>query len=138
VDNFRGGLADLRTVLTHRFPPEGGAEEKETTMVNAAGGGGGGSRFTVDADAISQHGGSIGSIARDIESKMTLMQRQLQALQGNWQGGASNQYAALHQDWERQQRNVKDSLDRISRALGKTANDYRMTEQSAKASFTPI
>lgn len=107
-------------------------------MVNAAGGGGGGARFTVDADAISQHGGSVGSIAREIEGKMGLMQRQLQGLQGQWQGSASNQFTALYQDWERQQRNVKDSLDRISRALGKTADDYRMVEQSARTTFTPV
>lgn len=105
-------------------------------MVNAAGGGGGGGRFTVDADAITQHSGSIGNIARDIENKMGLMQRQLQGLQGQWRGSASNQFGLLYQDWERQQRNVKDSLDRISRALGKTANDYRLTEQAARTTFT--
>ncbi|WP_018158153.1 WXG100 family type VII secretion target [Demetria terragena] len=107
-------------------------------MVNATPSGGGGSRFTVDADAISNHGGSVGNIAREIETKMGLMQRQLQGLQGQWHGSASNQFAALYQDWERQQRNVKDSLARISRALGKTADDYRLVEQTARSTFTPV
>lgn len=107
-------------------------------MVNATPSAGGGGRFTVDTDAISNHGGSVGNIAREIEGKMGQMQRQLQSLQSQWQGSASNQYASLYNDWERQQRNVKDSLDRIAKALGKAADGYRQVEHTNRTTFTPV
>lgn len=104
-------------------------------MANPQGGGGGGS-FTVDADAIGTHGGTIGDVARDIQEKMGLMQRKLQTLQGQWKGSGANQFAILYGDWERQQRNVKDSLRNISLALGQSATDYRTTEQAVTRRFT--
>ncbi|YAL82831.1 WXG100 family type VII secretion target [Dermacoccaceae bacterium W4C1] len=104
-------------------------------MVNATPGGGGGSAFTVDADAISTHGGTVGGIARDIEQQMSLMQRKLSALQGQWTGSASTQFSQLYSDWERQQRSVKETLRQIGLALGQTANDYRDVERGNQARF---
>lgn len=104
-------------------------------MAEAATTGAGASAFTVDTDAISTHGGTVGGIATEIEQKMVLMQRKLAALQGQWKGSASTQFGMLYQDWERQQRNVKDSLQRISTALGQTAADYRQVEAGNRSRF---
>lgn len=52
------------------------------------------------------------------------------------EGSGANQFSILYGDWERQQRNVKDSLRNISLALGQSATDYRTTEQAVTRRFT--
>ena len=74
------------------------------------------SKYTVDSDAIGQHGLDVGTIAGQIQSAMNLMDRKLTALQGTWTGSAAAQYAVLHGDWSRAQARMKDSLADIDSA----------------------
>ncbi|AKU18743.1 hypothetical protein VV02_08060 [Luteipulveratus mongoliensis] len=87
---------------------------------------------------MSGHGTDLGTVAGDIQRQMGAINRKLSTLQGQWKGTAANQYTALHSDWQRQQRNVAESLGRISRALGSAATVYRTTESDVRRTFTPI
>ena len=95
------------------------------------------SKYTVDSDAIGQHGLDVGTIAGQIQSAMNLMDRKLTALQGTWTGSAAAQYAVLHGDWSRAQARMKDSLADIGRTLGSASRAYATTESDTKATFVP-
>lgn len=96
-----------------------------------------GAGYTVDADAISGHGTDLNTVATDITRQMNAINRKLATLQGQWKGTAANQYATLHNDWQRQQKGVADSLTRISKALGGAATIYRTTETDVRRTFMP-
>ena len=93
--------------------------------------------FKVDTGQITAASGDINRLAGEIESGVKAMMGKLNALQGSWQGSAATNFAQVSEDWRRTQDQVRDSLQRISMALGQAATQYGDTEHANTRMFTP-
>lgn len=87
------------------------------------------SRYVVDADAI--HGASIAvrGTATRLQSEVSAMHSQLQALQDSWSGQASVAFQGVVQDWRATQIRVEESLAAINEALAQAGRQYDEVEQ---------
>jgi WXG100 family type VII secretion target len=92
--------------------------------------------FKVDTEQISSASGDINRVAGEIEAGVKAMMGKLNALQGTWQGSAAANFAGVSEDWRRTQDQVRDSLQRISLALGQAATQYGEVENANTRTFS--
>ncbi|MCH1884359.1 WXG100 family type VII secretion target [Agrococcus sp. ARC_14] len=87
------------------------------------------SKYVVDAEAI--HGAHIAvrGTAGRLQSEVTAMHSQLQALQDSWSGQASIAFQGVVQDWRATQLRVEESLAGINEALAHAGRQYDEVEQ---------
>ena len=87
------------------------------------------SRYVVDADAI--HGAHIAvrGTASRVQSEVSAMHSQLQALQDSWSGQASVAFQGVVQDWRATALRVEESLAAINEALAAAGRQYDEVEQ---------
>lgn len=85
-------------------------------------------RYVVDADAI--HGAHIAvrGTASRVQSEVTAMHAQLQALQDSWSGQAAVAFQGVVQDWRATQARVEESLAAINEALAVAGRQYADVE----------
>lgn len=91
--------------------------------------------FRVDTERIQSASADIFRISTEIEGQVKTMMGQLTALQGAWHGSAATSFAQVSDDWRRTQDQVRDSLQRISHALGQAGQQYAEAEQQNTAMF---
>lgn len=93
------------------------------------------SKYVVDADAI--HGAHIAvrSTASRVQSEVSAMHSQLQALQDSWTGQASIAFQGVLQDWRATQMRVEESLAAINEGLAAAGRQYDEVEQGNTRMF---
>lgn len=94
------------------------------------------SQFQVDTDRIQGAAGDIGRISAEIEGQVQAMMAKLGSLQDAWRGTAASRFQQVTQDWQATQRQVRESLDRISALLGQAGQQYAEAEQQNAARFS--
>lgn len=93
------------------------------------------STFAVSTGTLAAQSGSIASISADIESSVASMMSSLVAMQDEWSGTASSSFQDLVTDWRGTQRQVKESLEEIGRALSDAGEAYDAAEAGVQAAF---
>ncbi|HIY65435.1 MAG TPA: WXG100 family type VII secretion target [Candidatus Agrococcus pullicola] len=86
------------------------------------------SRFMVDIDQISAAANNVRATSGRITNEVQAMQAQLQGLQQTWQGGASNAFQSVAENWHVTQRRVDESLQQINQALEMAGAQYLEVE----------
>ncbi|MGO1165228.1 MAG: WXG100 family type VII secretion target [Janibacter sp.] len=94
------------------------------------------SQFTVNTESIAGSATDISRISEEVESSVSQMMTRLTQLQSEWTGAASGSFQELLSDWRATQRQVKESLDDISRVLGEAGQTYSTTEDGVKSTIT--
>jgi early secretory antigenic target protein ESAT-6 len=85
-------------------------------------------RFTVDSDAVDSAAASISATVSRLQSDVTSLHGQLDALQGVWTGGAAIAFQGVVQQWRTTQTSVEQVLASIDRALRVAGQQYVETE----------
>lgn len=85
-------------------------------------------RFTVDSDAVAAAASAITSTTARLQSEVSALHGQLEALQGVWTGSASIAFHGVVQQWRTTQANVEEVLSNIDRALRVAGQQYVETE----------
>ena len=67
-------------------------------------------RFTVDSDAVDSAAAAIGATVSRLQSEVTALHGQLDALQGVWTGGAAVAFQGVVQQWRTTQTSVEQVL----------------------------
>ena len=86
-------------------------------------------RYVVDADAIQGAHVAVRGTAMRVQSEVSAMHAQLQALQDSWTGQASVAFQGVLQDWRATQQRVEESLAAINEALALAGRQYADVEQ---------
>lgn len=94
------------------------------------------SSFTVNTESIAGSATDISRISEEVEGSVSQMMTRLTQLQSEWTGSASGSFQELINDWRSTQRQVKESLDDISRVLTEAGKTYSTTEDGVKSSLT--
>ena len=77
------------------------------------------------------------SAAANIQQESSNAQSKVQALVGaGWEGAASEQFAALMQEWNSGAAKIQDALTQISGLLNKASAAYQQTEDAVKSSMS--
>ena len=95
------------------------------------------SSFTVNTESIAGSASDIGRISEEVESSVSQMMTRLTQLQSEWTGSASGSFQELISDWRGTQRQVKESLDDISRVLAEAGRTYSTTEDGVRSTLAP-
>ena len=85
-------------------------------------------RFTVDSDAVDAAAASITATVSRLQSDVTSLHGQLDALQGVWTGAAAIAFQGVVQQWRTTQTSVEQVLVSIDRALRMAGQQYVETE----------
>ena len=85
-------------------------------------------RFTVDSEAVDSAAASIAATVSRLQSDVTSLHGQLDALQGVWTGAAAIAFQGVVQQWRTTQTNVEQVLASIDRALRVAGQQYVETE----------
>ncbi|MBW4041367.1 MAG: WXG100 family type VII secretion target [Acidobacteria bacterium] len=85
-------------------------------------------RFTVDSDAVDSAAASITDTVSRLQSDVTSLHGQLDALQGVWTGAAAIAFQGVVQQWRTTQTSVEQVLASIDRALRVAGQQYVETE----------
>jgi WXG100 family type VII secretion target len=93
------------------------------------------SQFHVDTSRIGAAAGDVQRISAEIESSVAAMMARLTGLQDAWQGEAAGRFQGVVQDWRGTQTRVRESLEEISRLLGRAGQQYAAAEQHNAALF---
>lgn len=94
------------------------------------------SSFTVNTESIAGSATDISRISEEVESSVSQMMTRLTQLQSEWTGSASGSFQELISDWRSTQRQVKESLDDISRVLSEAGQTYSTTEDGVNSTLT--
>lgn len=86
--------------------------------------------FKANFEAIDVAAGDISTGANGIESKLNDMDSQLQPLQADWTGSASESYQQAKARWEKALTEMKELLVNIGRATTEGNQDYQQTEKA--------
>lgn len=93
------------------------------------------SQYQVDTARIGTAAGDVQRISAEIESSVAAMMARLTGLQDAWQGEAAARFQSVVQEWRGTQTRVRDSLEQISRLLGRAGHQYAAAEQQNAALF---
>ncbi len=85
-------------------------------------------RFTVDSDAVDAAAASITATVSRLQSDVTSLHGQLDALQGVWTGAAAIAFQGVVQQWRTTQTSVEQVLASIDGALRVAGQQYVETE----------
>jgi early secretory antigenic target protein ESAT-6 len=85
-------------------------------------------RYTVDSDAVDAAAGAITATVSRLQSEVSSLHGQLEALQGVWTGGAAVAFQGVVQQWRTTQTSVEQVLASIDRALRVAGQQYVETE----------
>lgn len=85
-------------------------------------------RFTVDSDAVDTTAAAITATVSRLQSDVTSLHGQLDALQGVWTGAAAIAFQGVVQQWRTTQTSVEQVLASIDRALRVAGQQYVETE----------
>ena len=85
-------------------------------------------RFTVDSDAVDTAAGAITATVSRLQSEVSSLHGQLDALQGVWTGSAAIAFQGVVQQWRTTQVSVEQVLASIDRALRAAGQQYIETE----------
>lgn len=85
-------------------------------------------RFTVDSEAVDSAAAAITATVTRIQSDVSALHGQLDALQGTWTGAAAIAFQGIVQEWRTTQSNVEQVLSSIDRALRVAGQQYVETE----------
>jgi WXG100 family type VII secretion target len=89
----------------------------------------------VDTQEIRSVAQRVQAGADDAESQRTMLLGQIQGLQGNWQGSASDALQELYQRWDQQARDLNDTLTQIAQQMNQAAEDYDTNESDVGRRF---
>jgi len=71
----------------------------------------------------------------DIQEKLQYMRNQLEPINATWQGQAKAQFDGLWMEWESGARQLRESLEGISKLLQVAASSYQDAEQQIGQTF---
>lgn len=91
----------------------------------------------VTAEELQTISGQLTTTAANISSENQTAMAKVQGLVGSgWEGAASEQFNQLFTQWKQSADQIQQSLDGISRLLGKAGTTYTETEDAIKRSLT--
>jgi len=73
--------------------------------------------------------------ADDAEGQRTVLLGQIQGLQGNWQGKASDALQDLYLQWDQQAKALNETLTQIAQQMNHAADDYDQVEDQGADRF---
>ena len=85
-------------------------------------------RFTVDSEAVDSAAAQITATVSRLQSDVTSLHGQLDALQGVWTGAAAIAFQGVVLQWRTTQTGVEQVLSSIDRALRVAGQQYVETE----------
>ncbi|WP_406287056.1 WXG100 family type VII secretion target [Embleya sp. NBC_00896] len=88
-----------------------------------------GEAFKITPQMLAELSKKVQGVATDLEAAITEMNRKVDAIEGQWQGAARNQFDPLQEQAVQKALGVKRALDAISGAMGSNANSYDHVEQ---------
>lgn len=91
--------------------------------------------IAVDTEAIRNVAQRVRMGADDAESQRVSLLAQIQGLQGDWQGSASEALQDLYQRWDQQAQAINDTLTEIAVQMTQAADDYDAGEDRVGGRF---
>ncbi len=89
----------------------------------------------VDTEEIRSVAQRVQLGADDAESQRTTLLGQIQGLQGNWQGSASDALQELYQRWDQQAKALNETLTQLAQQMNGAAEDYDDNERGVGGRF---
>jgi WXG100 family type VII secretion target len=85
-------------------------------------------RLTVDSQVLNDQARDVTDAASDIDGRLKSVTAQVNALQANWQGAASDKFQSLWQEWQTGATQLLEAMTGIGDFLRQAATAYEETE----------
>lgn len=89
----------------------------------------------VDTEEIRSVAQRVQAGADDAEAQRSALLGQIQSLQGNWQGSASDALQDLYQRWDQQAKAINETLTEIAQQMKGAADAYDENESRVSGGF---
>lgn len=90
----------------------------------------------VDSERVVQAASTASRTASQLGSEVDTLMRHLNALNDCWRGGAAQRFHTVISDWERVQKQVHESLEKIRQALQTAGQQYSDVEDRNTRMFS--
>ncbi|HEY4021595.1 MAG TPA: WXG100 family type VII secretion target [Pseudonocardiaceae bacterium] len=94
--------------------------------------------FKTGADELQRAGTQMEDTNSQLMSNLSKLASECEQIRGTWQGAAAIAFTNLMSRFEEDAKNLNNSLQQISEAIGANATNYRQQEQEAQQSMSSI
>ena len=94
--------------------------------------------FRTELPTMAVASGHVFEVNEQLQGQLSALMARLEPLMGTWQGDAATSFHALKEQWNANARELNAALRGIGDALVVNTNNYRVTEDANRSSFTGI
>jgi len=94
--------------------------------------------FRTELPTMAVASGHVFEVNEQLQGQLSALMSRLEPLMGTWQGDAASSFHVLKEQWNANARELNAALRAIGDALVVNTNNYRVTEDANRQSFTGI
>jgi WXG100 family type VII secretion target len=95
-------------------------------------------QFATGAAELQKAGQQMEDVNQQLMSNLSKLAGECEQIRGTWKGVAATAFANLMERFQTDAKNLNDSLQQISEAVGANATNYAQQEQEAQQSISHI